>query len=432
MRKKICVTAVCIVMLSAMIPGVVFAADNDWIYDNSGKTLTNSAGTITINNVRSSNSNLAIEYNQEKDFTTIDLTGTIKDKGGKEYTLQEIGVSAFSRCQSLESVKLPDSVTYIGSSAFSYCSSLKFINIPDGVESIESQTFLECGSLISVDIPDSVKEIGDTAFANCKALASIDLPAGIEKIGAGAFGGCSNLRTVTVDTMYPPTLGENVFASLPGDFSIIVPRESYNRYVNFPDWKKYAHRIKAGSLGIGTTNHDYEDGRCTICGAHDPEFVCEIKEGAYSIWKKGSKEGLSFVSNAAYADFMKVQIDGRDLGGENYNVDEGSTIVTLKAEYLETIPVGRHSISVVFHTGTAETEFTIEAVSDGTVKTGDGGNVNVVSDTGTAETEFAIEAVSDGTVKTGDGRNIDVWMVIAGVSAVGAMSSVLFRKRKKM
>ena len=44
-------------------------------------------------------------------------------------------------------------------------------------------------------------------------------------------------------------------------------------------------------------------------------------------------------------------------------VKEGSTIVTLKATYLETLSVGKHTLAVISDTGTATTEFTVKAVS---------------------------------------------------------------------
>ena len=92
--------------------------------------------------------------------------------------------------------------------------------------------------------------------------------------------------------------------------------------------------------------HDYKDGKCTVCGAIDSTFKPVITAGANGTWQKGTKDGLSFTSNAAFADFQKVQVDGKDLDASNYTVKEGSTIVTLKAEYLETLSVGKHTLAI--------------------------------------------------------------------------------------
>ena len=133
------------------------------------------------------------------------------------------------------------------------------------------------------------------------------------------------------------------------------------------------HEITLDDAVVPATGHSWgEDGRCTVCGAIDPDFAPKIIAGANVTWQKGSDKGLTFTSNAAYGDFQKVQVDGRDVDASNYTVEEGSTIVTLKASYLETLSVGKHTLGIVSQTGTAETEFTIAAAAQETLaSTGD-------------------------------------------------------------
>ena len=148
--------------------------------------------------------------------------------------------------------------------------------------------------------------------------------------------------------------------------------------------------------------HDYKDGKCTICGTIDPDFKVVITDGANATWQKGTKDGLSFTSNAAFAHFQKVQVDGKDLDASDYTVKEGSTIVTLKAEYLETLSVGKHTLAIVSETGTAETEFTIKAA-----------------------------AVADDTQspQTGDNSNLMLWIALLFVSG-GVIGITTLKKRK--
>ena len=93
----------------------------------------------------------------------------------------------------------------------------------------------------------------------------------------------------------------------------------------------------------------------------------------------GKKAQRTVSSNAAYKHFQKVQVDGKDLDASNYTVKEGSTIVNLKTEYLETLSVGKHTLAIVSETGTATTEFTVKAaaVTDDTQspQTGDDSNI---------------------------------------------------------
>jgi LPXTG-motif cell wall-anchored protein len=159
--------------------------------------------------------------------------------------------------------------------------------------------------------------------------------------------------------------------------------------------------IRQADTVIAATGHSYENGKCTVCGTIDPDFKVTITAGANGTWQKGTKDGLSFTSNAAFAHFLKVQVDGKDLDASNYTVKEGSTIVTLKAEYLETLSVGKHTLAIVSDTGTATTEFTIKA------------------------------AVTDDTQspQTGDSSNMMLWIALLFVSG-GALSVVTYRKKK--
>lgn len=141
------------------------------------------------------------------------------------------------------------------------------------------------------------------------------------------------------------------------------------------------NEIAPESTVIPATSHSYENGKCTVCGAIDPNFTPEIIAGANGAWQKGTQDGLSFTSNAAFDDFIKVQVDGKDLDASNYTTKEGSTIVTLKASYLETLSVGKHTLAIVSDTGIAETEFTILAASnsdESLVQTGDN-NMSLVA-----------------------------------------------------
>lgn len=402
MKKKICTITVCIMMILTIMPTGVSAETSDWTYNASNRTLTSAGQNITLYNVRAAGNYLCIGNNNEKSFKAIDLTGKIN---GGMYIITELGSETFKNCKSLEDIKLPNTVKEIGSGAFAYCSSLKSFDIPDGVEDIASQTFLECSSLSSVKIPDSVKKIGNTAFANCKALTSIELPAHITNIGDYAFGGCSNLKTVVIDAAFPPMTGQEIFKSLPDDFRIIVPKEGISRYRSYTGWNSYKDRLMISQVGTGSADHDCEGEDCTICGTQDPGSICKIIKGENNTWQKGTKDSLSFTSNAAYDDFLKVQIDGKDLDASNYTVKEGSTIVTLKSSYLETLSAGKHDLAIVSETGTATTEFTVKGA--------------------------AAAGNTDSSAETGDELNILFCAVFAALAAAGAAGIIICGRRRE-
>ena len=121
---------------------------------------------------------------------------TWKDGVGTLYFNEDITVVrdwAFSSCDSLTSITIPDSVTSIGEYAFYYCSSLTSVTIGNGVTSIGRGAFSNCSSLTSITIPESVTSIGGFAFNGCSSLTSITIPESVTKIGEQAFSRCDSM-----------------------------------------------------------------------------------------------------------------------------------------------------------------------------------------------------------------------------------------------
>ena len=155
--------------------------------------------------------------------------------------------------------------------------------------------------------------------------------------------------------------------------------------------------------------------------AQEPVQPPVIIAGANGSWQKSGTDGLSFTSNAAFADFIKVQVDGKDLDASNYTVKEGSTIVTLNAAYLNTLSVGKHTLSVVSANGTATTEFTITAAPTG-------GSDQTGSDTTPQEPD---KNGGDTTnPQTGDSSNAVLWIALLFASGVGLMGAAVYSRKK--
>lgn len=103
---------------------------------------------------------------------------------------------------------------------------------------------------------------------------------------------------------------------------------------------------------------------CKVCGekGKSEEIAIlkpEITDGTGQTMVVDAAKDLSFRSNAPLEFFQKVLVDDKEVAAENYELTEGSTIVTLKASFLKTLGVGEHKLSVVSATGTAETNFTV-------------------------------------------------------------------------
>jgi hypothetical protein len=110
-----------------------------------------------------------------------------------------IADSAFKAENSIKSVKVPASYTYVGNYAFYDCDSLQSIEfVGEELASIGDNAFEGCDVLATVKLPKSVVSVGKFAFKDCKAITSIELYGSVESVGEGAFFGDSALKTVKI------------------------------------------------------------------------------------------------------------------------------------------------------------------------------------------------------------------------------------------
>ena len=111
------------------------------------------------------------------------------------------------------------------------------------------------------------------------------------------------------------------------------------------------------------------------------KFPPEIIEGNNATVNNGEKKSLTFRSNAAFADFIRVELDGKTLDEKDYTKAEGSIIVTLNNNFVSTLSVGEHTLGIVSESGTATAKFTVKAseIPNESPKTGDDNMVAVWS-----------------------------------------------------
>ena len=74
---------------------------------------------------------------------------------------------AFSGCENLEHIEIPDGVTSIGEGAFYGCKSLKSIRMPKQMNRMGAGAFEYCEKLTGIDIPQGVKAIEERTFFEC-------------------------------------------------------------------------------------------------------------------------------------------------------------------------------------------------------------------------------------------------------------------------
>ena len=87
----------------------------------------------------------------------------------------------------------------------------------------------------------------------------------------------------------------------------------------------------------------------------------KITAGDGAAVTQGEKNELAFTSNASFADFLRVELDGATLDEKNYTKREGSTIITLNRDFVAALSVGEHTLAIVSQHGTATAKFTVKA-----------------------------------------------------------------------
>ena len=102
------------------------------------------------------------------------------------------------------------------------------------------------------------------------------------------------------------------------------------------------------------------DTTCNICGYKRTLPTYNFIDGASGEWIKNSGKDLGFKADGEFSKFTGVKVDGTLIGADKYTAITGSTLVTLKKDYLETLSVGKHTLTVVYTDGECTTEFEVK------------------------------------------------------------------------
>ena len=127
----------------------------------------------------------------------------------------------------------------------------------------------------------------------------------------------------------------------------------------------------------------------------------QIIQGADATWQKGSTLNLTITANGAAQRLQAIQVDGELLFEEAYEIESGSTILTLRASFLQTLEPGTHTLTFVYDHGSAETTFTILAEPN------------------------------DPVIDTGTQNQSTLWIAVLVVACLAVGGILIMRKRKK-
>ncbi len=292
-------------------------------------------------------------------------------------SIERIGAYAFSGCDNLSSIILPDCISYIGVSAFKDCRKLASVTLPKNLTSINTGLFSGCEQLNGIALPDSLLRIGGNAFRNCKNLTSITLPKNITEIGDFTFADCTGLTKLE----FPASL------------------------------TKLGEGVTAGATSI--TSLTVENG-----SAYYSSGNCIIKKGTVLAGCKTSRIPI----NSSISKIESYTFSGQT----------GLTQIAI-SESIKNIGVnafdGCTSLSKVYYGGD-ETDWNAVKISEGNTALGDA--TKLYNNTDMPET-FASDNNGLDNAIFGENGNLWLWVIIVAVVILiaGAIATVFIVKHKK-
>lgn len=93
---------------------------------------------------------------------------------------------AFTKCKSLSSIAIPNSVTAVGDALLEF-SGITSASTGNGLQTISPYMFNNCSNLQKVKLGSAVKIISEFAFQNCTSLEKIAFPSSVTQIQPNAF-----------------------------------------------------------------------------------------------------------------------------------------------------------------------------------------------------------------------------------------------------
>lgn len=125
----------------------------------------------------------------------------------------------------------------------------------------------------------------------------------------------------------------------------------------------------------------------------------DIIKGDGSSWDGSS--GLSFTANGPFRKFVGIKVDGTAVDAKDYEARSGSTVITLKESFLQTLSEGTHTITVIYTDGETSGTFRIPP-----------------------------KTTEPTTPATGDNANLLLWVVVLALCMAGMVVVLVLRKKR--
>ena len=126
-----------------------------------------------------------------------------------------------------------------------------------------------------------------------------------------------------------------------------------------------------------------------------------VVSGAGAAYTKGGATGLTFTTDDAKDNLLRVLVDGKAVFPESYTVSGDPLAITLHPGFLDTLSAGEHTVEIVTTNGSAMARFTVKS------------------------------ATGPGSPATGDNSNIGLWIALMCLSGMALVFLIIFRIKRK-
>ena len=227
-----------------------------------------------------------------------------------------------------------------------------------------------------------------------------EVKAGCETDGTEAYWTCSECKKMFSDEAGEKQITEPVKIEATGH-----------------DWGEWTVTKEASA-----TEKGIETRTCINDSSHTETRETEMVTVTYTLsggdggsHEKGSSETLVFTFKRSVDDsetlghFKGIKVDGAEVAPSNYTAAAGSAVVTLKADYLDTLGTGAHTLTAVFD------------------------DADEVSGTFTVTEKAEDPVIPDNnknkTPATGDGRNVSLYAATM-LTALISIGAIMFRRKR--
>lgn len=188
-------------------------------------------------------------------------------------------------------------------------------------------------------------------------------------------------------------------------------------------------------LAVDPDNHVYDNDSDAFCNECNYRRFYLVIEGVNGVFTRDSSKNLTIKADGDYNLFVYITVDGVKVDSSNYNVSEGSTIITFTENYLKSLSDATHTVEVWYSDGkTAKTQLTVKS-QERQADNNDDDDDNANDDNDLSVTEMTasnntIESQMSLSPKTGEGSNVG-WMALLTVAVICLIGCGIYGKKRQ-